>query len=131
MTLMDLRDGFRDAEQRECVQAMIASRLADDREPQECRYLMRFWWQLSMPYQEVSVAELRLNVGQQKLDVVLELVRAIRSSHEEIDAWLRTPNGMTLWGRLLVVGCRRAAWGDGLRTAVASRAEGCRFGLAV
>ncbi|WLQ53880.1 hypothetical protein P8A21_40925 (plasmid) [Streptomyces poriferorum] len=88
MTLTDLRDGFRDAEQRKCVQAMIAGRLADDREPQECRYLMRLWWQLSMPYQEVSVAELRLNVGQQKLDVVLELVRAIRSSHEEIDAWL-------------------------------------------
>ncbi|WP_405901832.1 hypothetical protein OG696_40955 [Streptomyces sp. NBC_00656] len=88
MTLTDLRDGFRDAEQRQCVQAMIAGHLADDREPQECRYLMRFWWQLSMPYQEVSVAELRLNVGRQKLDVVLELVRAIRSSHEEIDAWL-------------------------------------------
>ncbi|MFD5036583.1 hypothetical protein ACFWMX_13340 [Streptomyces sp. NPDC058378] len=88
MTLTDLRDGFRDAEQRRCVQAMIASRLADDREPQECRHLMRFWWQLSMPYQEVSVAELRLNVGRRKLDVVMELVSAIRSSHEEIDAWL-------------------------------------------
>ncbi|MYR28045.1 MULTISPECIES: hypothetical protein [unclassified Streptomyces] len=88
MTLTDLRDGFRDAEQRQCVQAIIASRLADDREPQECRYLMRFWWQLSMPYREVSVAELRLNVGQQKLNVVMELVSAIRSSHEEIDAWL-------------------------------------------
>ncbi|MFF3830605.1 hypothetical protein ACFYXX_07575 [Streptomyces sp. NPDC002458] len=86
MTLTDLRDGFRDAEQRRCLQAMIASRLADDREPQECRYLMRFWWQLSMPYQEVSVAELRLNVGRRKLDVVMELVSAIRSSHEEIDA---------------------------------------------
>ncbi|MFE4057830.1 hypothetical protein ACFXP3_16310 [Streptomyces sp. NPDC059096] len=88
MTLTDLQDRFRDAEQRQCVQAMIASRLADDRKPQECRYLMRFWWQLSMPYQEVSVAELRLNVSQQKLDVVMELISAIRSSHEEIDAWL-------------------------------------------
>lgn len=49
---------------------------------------MRFWWQLSMPYQEVSVAELRLHVGRRKLDVVMELISAIRSSDEEIDAWL-------------------------------------------
>ncbi|MEU9100036.1 hypothetical protein [Streptomyces sp. NPDC048361] len=88
MTLTDLRAGFRDPAQRQCVQALIDSRLADDREPQECRHLMRFWWQLSMPYREVSLAELRLNVSQQKLDVVTELIRAIRSSHEEIDAWL-------------------------------------------
>jgi hypothetical protein len=86
--LTDLQDGFRDDEQRQYVQAMIASRLADDRNPQECRYLMRFWWQLNMPYQEVSVAELRLNVGRRKLDVVMELISAIRSSPEEIDAWL-------------------------------------------
>ncbi|WP_330310598.1 hypothetical protein OHS17_01000 [Streptomyces sp. NBC_00523] len=88
MTLTGLRDGFRDVEQRQRVQAMIASRLADDREPQGCRYLMRFWWQLSMPYREVSVAELRLNVGQQKPEVAVELVSAIRASHEEIGAWL-------------------------------------------
>ncbi|MER5203794.1 hypothetical protein [Streptomyces sp. NPDC002825] len=88
MTLTDLRHGFRDDDQRRCVQAAVHSRLADDREPQECRYLMRFWWQLSMPYQEVSLEELRLNVGGQKLDALLELISAIRSSHDEIDAWL-------------------------------------------
>ncbi|WP_145953702.1 MULTISPECIES: hypothetical protein [Streptomyces] len=88
MTLTDLRDGFRDDDQRRCVQAVVHSRLADDREPQECRYLMRFWWQLSMPYQEVSLEELRQNVGRQKLDALLELISAIRSSHDEIDAWL-------------------------------------------
>lgn len=49
---------------------------------------MRFWWQLSMPYQEVSVEELRLNVGRQKLDALVELISAIRSSHDEIHAWL-------------------------------------------
>ncbi|MET9961449.1 hypothetical protein ABZ128_20740 [Streptomyces sp. NPDC006326] len=88
MTLTDLRDGFRDDDQRQCVQAVVHSRLADDREPQECRYLMRFWWQLRMPYQEVSLEELLLNVGRQKLDAVMELISAIRSSHDEIDAWL-------------------------------------------
>ncbi|MGQ4366150.1 hypothetical protein [Streptomyces sp. SAS_272] len=25
-----------------------ADRLADDRDPQECRFLMRFWWQMLM-----------------------------------------------------------------------------------
>ncbi|MFE2325346.1 hypothetical protein ACFXD5_15740 [Streptomyces sp. NPDC059385] len=88
MTLTDLRDGFRDDDQRQCVQAVVHNRLADDREPQECRYLMRFWWQLRMPYQEVSLEELCLNVGQQKLDALMELISAIRSSHDEIDAWL-------------------------------------------
>ncbi|MER6320436.1 hypothetical protein ABT237_42870 [Streptomyces sp. NPDC001581] len=88
MTLTDLKDGFRDVGQRQCVQAVVHSRLADDREPQECRYLMRFWWQLSMPYQEVSLEELRLNVGRQKLDALIELISAIRSSHDEIDVWL-------------------------------------------
>lgn len=89
MTLTDLSDGFRDAEQRRRVQAVIHDRLADDRVPQECRYLMRFWWQLLMPYREVSVEELRLNVaGRQKLDAIEELIRAITSSHAAIDAWV-------------------------------------------
>ncbi|MGA4960274.1 hypothetical protein [Streptomyces lavendulocolor] len=88
MTLTDLRDGFRDEDQRKCVQAVVHNRLADDRKPQECRYLMRFWWQLCMPYKEVSLEELRLNVGRQKLDALIRLISAIRSSHDEIDAWL-------------------------------------------
>ncbi|MBD0742664.1 hypothetical protein BG418_14405 [Streptomyces sp. CBMA152] len=37
---------------------------------------------------EVSVEELRLNVDRQKLDALVELISAIRSSHDEIDAWL-------------------------------------------
>ncbi|MEU6028667.1 hypothetical protein ABZ825_16865 [Streptomyces tauricus] len=48
MTLTDLSNGFRDDEQRRRVQAVIHDRLADDRDQQECRFLMRFWWQLSM-----------------------------------------------------------------------------------
>ncbi|MGI5401892.1 hypothetical protein ACQEVG_21105 [Streptomyces sp. CA-135486] len=90
MTLTDLNNGFRDDDQRRRVQAVIHDRLADDREPQECRYLMRFWWQLSMPYQEVSMEQLSLNVRKPKLDVLEELVSAIRTSHDEVDAWIVT-----------------------------------------
>ncbi|MFI7349424.1 hypothetical protein ACIBSR_24645 [Streptomyces sp. NPDC049936] len=90
MSLTDLSNSFRDDEQRRRVQVVIHDRLADDRDPQECRHLMRFWWQLSMSYQEVSMKELSLNVGKPKLDVIEELISAIRSSHAEIDAWVAT-----------------------------------------
>ncbi|WP_051755564.1 DUF6192 family protein [Kitasatospora purpeofusca] len=64
------------------------NRLADDREPQECRYVMRFWWQLVVSYTEVSMDELALNVGGSKLEAIEELIGAIRSSHDAIDAWI-------------------------------------------
>ena len=66
------------------------SRLADDRLQEECRYLMKLLWQLSMPYQEVTERELRQNVGPAKLEVVEQLISAIRSSPEAIDAWINT-----------------------------------------
>ncbi|MGA5069285.1 hypothetical protein ACPB9E_37005 [Streptomyces exfoliatus] len=87
MTLTDLSNGFRDDEQRRRVQAVIHDRLADDRDPQECRFLMRFWWQLSMSYREVSMRDLSLNVSQEKLAALEALIDAIRSSHAQIDAW--------------------------------------------
>ncbi|OIK25458.1 hypothetical protein [Streptomyces malaysiense] len=90
MTLTDLNNGFRDDEQRRHVQRVIHDRLADDRDPQECRFLMRFWWQLVMSYQEVSMDELSRNVGTPKLDVIEALIGAIRSSHADIDAWITT-----------------------------------------
>jgi hypothetical protein len=90
VTLTDLNNGFRDDEQRRRVQRVVHDRLADDRDPQECRFLMRFWWQLIMPYQEVSMDELSLNVGKPKLDVIEALISAIRSSHADIDAWIAT-----------------------------------------
>lgn len=67
---------------------MIHERLADDREPQECRYLMRFWWQLAMPYREVTMEQLCQNVREPKLDVIKQLIGAIRTSHAEVDAWV-------------------------------------------
>lgn len=51
---------------------------------------MRFWWQLVMSYQEVSMDELSLNVGKPKLDVIEALISAIRSSHADIDTWIAT-----------------------------------------
>ncbi|MFF9119375.1 hypothetical protein ACF09Y_28045 [Streptomyces massasporeus] len=38
---------------------VIHDRLADDRDQQECRYLMRLWWQLGMYYREVTLDQLR------------------------------------------------------------------------
>ncbi|WP_031521966.1 hypothetical protein [Streptomyces sp. NRRL F-5123] len=90
MSLTDLHTGFRDAEQQRRVRRVIHDRLADDREQQDCRFLMRFWWQLGMPYQEVSTDELRRNLSSPKLAVVEALIRAVRSSHAEIDAWIDT-----------------------------------------
>ncbi|MGW1561608.1 hypothetical protein ACWCQ1_34500 [Streptomyces sp. NPDC002144] len=40
------------------------------------------------PYREVSMAELSRNVGKRKLDVLEELISAIRTSHDEIDTWI-------------------------------------------
>ncbi|MFC5185393.1 hypothetical protein [Actinomadura harenae] len=88
MSLTDLASGFRDKEQLTRMRAVIHSCLADDRRQEECRYLMRFWWQLSMSYTEVSPEELRTHVGERKLAAVEALITAIRTSPERIDAWL-------------------------------------------
>lgn len=53
----------------------------------EYRFLMRFWQQLSMSYREVSMRDLNLGVGQEKLAALEALVNAIRSSRAQIDAW--------------------------------------------
>ncbi|MEU9517778.1 MULTISPECIES: hypothetical protein [unclassified Streptomyces] len=90
MPLTDLNNGFSDDEQRRRVQRVVHDRLADDRDPQECRFVMRFWWQLVVSYQEVSMDELSLNVGQPKLDAIEALISAIRSPHADIDAWITT-----------------------------------------
>lgn len=87
-SLRDLRAGFRDRDQRRRVGALIRDRLADDREQDECRYLMRFCWQLSMPYNEVTMPELREHVTEAKLRVIGELIRAIRHRPESVDTWM-------------------------------------------
>jgi hypothetical protein len=94
MSLRDLRTGFRDELQRRQVGEVIRDRLADNRVEDECRYLLRFCWQLSMTYQEVTMRELREHVTETKLHVIEGLVQAIRESPAEIDDWiLATENG--------------------------------------
>jgi hypothetical protein len=90
VSLRDLRAGFRDERQRRRVQTMIEERIADDRDQDECRYLMRFLWQLSMTNDEVTMPELREHVDEAKLRVISELIRAIRLSPDSIDAWIQT-----------------------------------------
>lgn len=41
-----------------------------------------------MAYQEVTDEELRTHVGTVKLQVVEDLIRAVRTSPDEIDAWI-------------------------------------------
>ena len=88
VSLRDLRTGFRDRYQRIRVAALIGDRLADDRDQDECRYLIRFCWQLSMRYNEVTMPELREHVAEAKLGVIGELIRAIRQSPESVNAWI-------------------------------------------
>ncbi|WP_240670259.1 hypothetical protein [Actinoplanes solisilvae] len=88
MSLVDLRHGFRDENQLRLTQAIVMDRLADDREQEECRVLMKFWWQLAMTYREVTEADLDLHVSPAKREAVQELIDAIRNSPEAIDAWL-------------------------------------------
>ncbi|MFD8225897.1 hypothetical protein ACFV16_17180 [Streptomyces massasporeus] len=77
MTLTDLPAGFRDEEQRGYVRRVIHDRLADHRDQRECRSLMRFWWQPGMPCREVTLDQLRANLGADTLRLVEELIAAL------------------------------------------------------
>ncbi|MFH8617289.1 hypothetical protein ACH4E8_19740 [Streptomyces sp. NPDC017979] len=61
MTLTDINNGFRDDGQRRRVKKITHDRLTNDRDPQECRFLMRFRWHLVISYREESMGELGLN----------------------------------------------------------------------
>ena len=80
---------FRDDAQRWAAREIIKARLADDRYQEECRYLMRFWWHLEMPYQEVSYIELRNHLSEQKLEALEALFDVIDTSYQRIDVWLQ------------------------------------------
>ena len=90
VSLVDLRHGFRDEYQLQLARGVVMQRLADDREQEECRVLMKFWWQLAMTYQEVSPAELEQHVAPVKQEAVQALIDAIRKSPEAVDAWIAT-----------------------------------------
>lgn len=86
--LRDLRLGFRDDDQNRQTRVIIHDRLADDRLQDECRCLMKFWWQLVVSYQEVTIDELREHVSAPKLAVVDALIDALSESPESVDAWI-------------------------------------------
>ncbi len=79
---------FRDDSQRRRAGWFVHQRLADDRKQQECRYLMRFCWQLLTPGHNVTEQELAEHVDPVKLAAVHGLVTAIMTSPDEVDEWL-------------------------------------------
>src|SRR5262245_7006961 len=86
--LLTASSWFRDEAQRRRTQEVLRERIADDREQEECRYLMRFAWQLSMSYREVSYEELAAHVRPEKLARVDALLAAAQQGYEAIDEWL-------------------------------------------
>jgi hypothetical protein len=88
MDLRHLREGFRDETQRKRAQNAIHDRLADDRDPDECRYLIRFVWQLEMTYREVTLDELREHVAADKVQIIIDLIDALADSPEQVDQWI-------------------------------------------
>jgi hypothetical protein len=88
MDLRYLRERFCCEKQLCAVRDIIQSRLADDRNQNECRYLMRFWWQLSMGYQEVTLQELEQNIAGEKLEIILKLLSALGKDYQAIDNWI-------------------------------------------
>lgn len=89
MDLRSLRSGFRDDDQRHRAGQVVHLRLADDREQDECRYLLKFQWQLSMTYTEVTLEELRAHVGPEKLAAVEALIAALRSGPDDVERWIQ------------------------------------------
>jgi hypothetical protein len=87
--LTQLRHGFRDEDQRRRAQLVITSRLADDREQEECRYLMKLCWQLSMTYREVTEEQLRMHLRADRFEAVEALLAAVADSPNAIEMWIR------------------------------------------
>ena len=90
VSLRDLSGRLTDQTLRQRVQLVIHDRLADDRDQDECRYIMRLWWQLSMPYTEVTLEQLRGHVQEPKLTAIEELITAIRSAPGDVETWIDT-----------------------------------------
>jgi hypothetical protein len=81
---------FRDRSQADAVGEVIMTRLADDREQDECRYLARLKWHFHMGYQEVSFAELKENVSETKMWLLQDLFDEIAAAnYQAIDEWVQ------------------------------------------
>jgi hypothetical protein len=86
--LKHLHERFSHDGQQQTARDVVQNRLADDRDQNECRYLMRFWWQLAMSYQEVTLEELEEQLSAEKHAIILELLHATQTSYAAIDAWI-------------------------------------------
>jgi hypothetical protein len=82
-------DWFRDHTQADRVGGVVVHRLADDRNQEECRYLMRLKWHFHMSYQEVSYRELEQYVSVDKMRILNELFAYIAvKDYAGIEMWL-------------------------------------------
>lgn len=80
---------FRDHAQSDSVGSVVIHRLADDREQDECRYLVWLKWHFHMGYQEVSYDELQEHVSESKMALLDGLFNEIAAgNHKGIDEWV-------------------------------------------
>src|SRR5262249_3403515 len=89
MDLVDLQAGFRDDSQLWQARMVVHDRLADDRDQDECRYLLKVYAQPSASYRQVTWTELRDHLGASKLAAVEGLVASLADSPDAVDAWIR------------------------------------------
>ena len=89
-SLNDLHRGFRDDQQTIRAIAVVEQRLADDRDQEECRRLMRFSWQLRTELPQIDEHKLMAALGDTKLQAVRALINALRSSPAAVDRWIET-----------------------------------------
>ena len=83
-----LHERFSGDEQRRAVQYVVRTRLADDTQQEECRYLLRLCDQMAYCYSSVRLNELEHHVSVEKFTVVLELLWAVEQGYQAIDAWV-------------------------------------------
>lgn len=73
---------------RDLVRQTIHDRLADQRHQEECRHLMRLWWQCGMDHQEVRADDLRACLSPGKYQAVCQLIEASQEGVGAITHWL-------------------------------------------
>jgi hypothetical protein len=86
--LKHIHERFSHREQQQAARDVVQNHLADDRDQNECRYLMRFSWQLAMGYQEVTLRELEEHLSPENHAIILELLHATQTGYAAIDAWI-------------------------------------------
>ena len=80
---------FRDSDQQYDVVDLIRHRFADDRDPNECRHLLKLAWHMIMTYREVSYENLRASVSKEKMFRLNQLFEAIGAKdHTAVDQWI-------------------------------------------